>query len=191
MFLSGKYFAYNYTSVVATPYGDHWRNQRRLMSLEIFSASRLNGSSPVCQAEIKLVLLDLCCKNSFDSFSKVELKSKFSHLSFNIVMRMITGFTANTKEAEEFRDLVREAFKLSDAANPGDFIPVLRWIDFGGYEKKLQQIHGNMDAFLQGLIDEHRRDKSNDSMIDHMLLLQESQPEYYTDEIIKGLLFVP
>ncbi|KAH7851540.1 hypothetical protein Vadar_023434 [Vaccinium darrowii] len=39
MFLSGKYFAYNYTSIVATPYGDHWRNQRRLMSLEIFSAS--------------------------------------------------------------------------------------------------------------------------------------------------------
>ncbi|KAH7850589.1 hypothetical protein Vadar_027528 [Vaccinium darrowii] len=87
---------------------------------------------------------------------------------------MITGFTANTKEAEEFRDLVREAFKLSDAANPGDFIPVLRWIDFGGYEKKLQRIHGKMDAFLQGLIDEHRHDKSNDSMIDHMLLLQES-----------------
>lgn len=103
-------------------------------------------------------------------------------------MRMITGFTANTKEAGEFRYLVREAFKLSDVANPGDFIPALRWIDFGGYEKKLQRIHGKMDAFLQGLLDEHRRDKSNDSMIDHLLLLQESQPEYYTDEIIKGLL---
>ncbi|KAF5930729.1 hypothetical protein HYC85_031602 [Camellia sinensis] len=47
-----------------------------------------------------------------------------------------------------------------------------------------------MDAFLQGLIDEHRRDKSKNTMIDHLLSLQESQPEYYADEIIKGLIAI-
>jgi len=105
-----------------------------------------------------------------------------------MIMRMITRFTANSKEAEEFRDVVREVARLSDASNPGDFVPVLRWIDFGGHEKNLERIQGKMDAFFRGLIDEHRRDKSNDSVIDHLVSLQESQPEYYTDEIIKGLI---
>ncbi|KAF5961919.1 cytochrome P450 81D11-like [Camellia sinensis] len=35
-----------------------------------------------------------------------------------------------------------------------------------------------------------RRDKSKNTMIDHLLSLQESQPEYYTDDIIKGLIAV-
>ncbi|KAI8020380.1 Cytochrome P450 81Q32 [Camellia lanceoleosa] len=52
----------------------------------------------------------------------------------------------------------------------------------------LGRIHKRMDALLQGLIDEHRSDKSRNSMIDHLLSLQESQPEYYTNEIIRRLI---
>lgn len=50
-----------------------------------------------------------------------------------------------------------------------------------------------MNALFQGLIDEHRNkneENSNTNMIDHLLSLQDSQPEYYTDEIIKGLIMV-
>ena len=50
-----------------------------------------------------------------------------------------------------------------------------------------------MDEFLQGLIEEHRKNdgsQSQNTMIDHLLSLQESQPEYYTDQIIKGLVLV-
>ncbi|RYQ79673.1 hypothetical protein Ahy_Scaffold2g107635 [Arachis hypogaea] len=46
-----------------------------------------------------------------------------------------------------------------------------------------------MDALFQGLIDEHRSKKeSSNTMIDHLLSFQESQPEYYTDQIIEGLI---
>ncbi|KAK4360648.1 hypothetical protein RND71_019600 [Anisodus tanguticus] len=47
-----------------------------------------------------------------------------------------------------------------------------------------------MDEFLQGLIDEYRGAKNQNTMIDHLLCLQETQPEYYTDEIIKGIIMV-
>ncbi|KAF3949474.1 hypothetical protein CMV_024660, partial [Castanea mollissima] len=44
-------------------------------------------------------------------------------------------------------------------------------------------------AFLQGLIDEKRSmEEKGNTMIDHLLSLQKSQPEYYTDQIIKGLI---
>ncbi|KAL3525653.1 hypothetical protein ACH5RR_014025 [Cinchona calisaya] len=32
-FLVGKYLGYNYTNMIGSPYGDHWRNLRRLGSV--------------------------------------------------------------------------------------------------------------------------------------------------------------
>ncbi|CAL5367029.1 unnamed protein product [Camellia sinensis] len=187
----GKYFAYNYTGIGASNYGDHWRNLRRLMALEIFSTSRLNGFLSIRRDEIKLLLRRLY-RNSSHDFARVELKSKFSELTFNIIMRMIAGkrYYGDDEEAKEFRRIVRQAVQYSGASYPGDFLPVLRWIDYQSFEKNLGILYKKMDALLQGLIDEHRRDKSKNTMIDHLLSLQESQPEYYTDEIIKGLITI-
>ena len=61
----------------------------------------------------------------------------------------------------------------------------MRWIDYGGLEKKLKSLSKRMDEFLQALIDE---EEEGNTMIDHMLSLQKSQPEYYTDQIIKWLI---
>ncbi|KAI8032581.1 Cytochrome P450 81Q32 [Camellia lanceoleosa] len=193
----GKYFGYNYTGIGATSYGDHWRNLRRLMALEIFSTSRLNSFLSIRRDEIKLLLRRLY-QNSSHDFARIELKSKFSELTFNNIMRMIAGKRyygddeelSNNEEAKEFREIVRQAFEYAGASYPGDFVPVLRWIDYQSFEKNLGRLYKKMDAFLQGLINEHRRDKSKNTMIDHLLSLQESHPEYYTDEIIKGLIAV-
>lgn len=38
----GKHVGYNNTNIIAAPYGDHWRNLRRLCTIEIFSTHRLN-----------------------------------------------------------------------------------------------------------------------------------------------------
>ena len=58
---------------------------------------------------------------------------------------------------------------------------------------RLSQKYGQVLSikFLQGLIDKQRgKDEEENTMIDHMLSLQKSQPEYYTDQIIKGLILV-
>ncbi|CAL5422113.1 unnamed protein product [Camellia sinensis] len=197
-FTTGKYFGYNYTSIGASNYGDHWRNLRRLMALEILSTSRLNSFLSIRRDEIKHLLRRLY-RNSSRDFARVALKSKFSELTFNIIMRMIAGKRyygdddeelSNNEEAKEFREIMRQAFEYSGASYPGDFLPVLKWIDYQSFEKNLGRLHKKMDAFLQRLIDEHRRDKSKNTMIDHLLSLQESQPDYYTDDIIKGLIEV-
>ncbi|XP_058186834.1 cytochrome P450 81Q32-like [Rhododendron vialii] len=194
-FIIGKYFGYNYTTIVTSRYGDHWRNLRRLTSLEIFSTIRLNAFLSIRQDEIRQLLCRLYQKSSID-FAKVEMKSKLFGLTFNIIMRIIAGKRyydddlEDSLEADEFRKLIGEALSYSGASNPADFLPVLRWIDYKGYEKNLIKIHKRWDALSQGLIDEHRRDKSKNTMIGHLLSLQESEPEHYSDAIIKGLITV-
>ncbi|KAL3526825.1 hypothetical protein ACH5RR_011481 [Cinchona calisaya] len=191
-FIIGKYIGYNYTTMVGSSYGDHWRNLRRLGAVEIFSASRLNTFLSVRKDEIRRLLLKLS-ENSRQDFAQVEMKSKLAELSFNIIVRMVAGKRyfgedEDNDEAKLFRELIEEVFKYAGASNPGDFVPVLRWMDYKNYDKKVAKLSGKMDTFFEGLIDKHRRNKNSSTMIDHLLSLQESQPEYYTDQIIKGLI---
>ncbi|PON49943.1 Cytochrome P450, E-class, group I [Parasponia andersonii] len=200
--LMGKHLGYNYTTVVQSPYGDHWRNLRRIGAIEIFSSSRLKTFLGIRRDEIKRLLCKLS-RNSLrgdDGFAKVEMKSMFSELTFNIIMRMVAGKryygdeVSDVEEARKFRMIMKEAFTYGGAANPADFLPVLNWFgNEGNYEKRVKRLAKSIDAFLQGLIDEHRTSSTrgkNSTMIDHLLSLQESQPEYYTDQIIKGFILV-
>ncbi|KAL5559121.1 hypothetical protein UlMin_035332 [Ulmus minor] len=111
---------------------------------------------------------------------------------------MIAGkryFGENVEEEKEFKEIVKETFLLSGAANVGDFVPVLNYI--GGLDKRLVALQKRRDKFMQDLIEEHRR-KGNEvgsgetskTMIDVLLSLQEHEPQYYTDEIIRGMMLV-
>ncbi|XP_027357920.1 cytochrome P450 81E8-like [Abrus precatorius] len=197
-FLTGKYIGYNNTTIAVSPYGDHWRNLRRIVSLEVLSSHRLNSFLEIRRDEI-MRLMQKLTQDSHEEFSKVELKSKFSEMTFNTIMRMVSGKryygedcdVSDVEEARQFREIIKELVTLGGANNPGDFLAFLRWFDFDNLEKRLKRISRRTDAFLQGLIDEHhnRKQRAN-TMIDHLLAQQQLQPQYYTDRIIKGLALV-
>ncbi|KAJ4845872.1 hypothetical protein Tsubulata_038404, partial [Turnera subulata] len=200
--LMGKHLGYNYTTMTQAPYGDHWRNLRRIGALEIFSTHRLNMFLGIRKDEIRRLILKLATNGSLTKQGSaarvVELKSLFQELTFNIMMRMVAGKRyygddATDEEAKLFRETMAEVVSFGGASNPGDFLPILNWIDGGDFEKRVKTLAKKMDKFLQGLIEELRRkkedlDNARNTMIDHLLSLQESEPEYYTDEIIKGLV---
>ncbi|XVF15483.1 hypothetical protein REPUB_Repub09cG0157500 [Reevesia pubescens] len=197
-FVMGKYVGYNYTTLGLAPYGDHWRNLRRLSTIEIFSSNRLNLSLDIRRDEVHRLLRRLY-QVSAEGFAKVELKSMFSELTFNIIMRMIAGkryfgdeVSENYEEGRQFREMIKELFELAVSSYPGDFLPILQSVDYNGYIKRITRLGNKTDELMQGMIDEHRRNKGDlkikNTMITHLLSLQESQPDYYTDEIIKGLI---
>ncbi|CAI0464916.1 unnamed protein product [Linum tenue] len=206
-FLGWKILGYNYTAIGSAPYGPHWRNLRRLSTVELLSTARLNSSLHVRHDEVNRLVSGLAEEVGWSGRfgRKVEMKSRLVGLSMNIVMRMVAGKRyfgggegkkEGREEGERFKELIREVFELSGTSNPVDFLPVLKWVDFSGLEKRMWRAHEEMDAFFQGLIDEHRRERREDddvasmttrkTMIDTMLSLQESEPETYSNDIIKG-----
>nr|KAJ0228103.1 hypothetical protein LSAT_V11C100009840 [Lactuca sativa] len=119
--------------------------------------------------------------------------------TLNVMMRMISGkryFGDDTPEVEEegkkIREILEESFLLSDAANVGDYLPILSCLGGKGLEKKLLALKEKRDVFFQGLIEQLRksRDKKKKTMIEVLLSRQESDPNYYTDEMIRGLFMV-
>ncbi|NP_001296581.1 isoflavone 2'-hydroxylase [Cicer arietinum] len=194
-FLSGKYIFYNYTTLGSTSYSEHWRNLRRITSLDVLSNHRINNFSGVRRDETQRLITKLA-EDSSTSFAEVELSFRFYDMTFNNIMRMIPGKRyygedcdmSDLQEASQFRDMVTELLQLSGANNKTDFMPLLKFFDFENLEKRVKNIADKTDAFLRGLLQEQRNKKERtNTMIDHLLNLQESQPEYYTDQIIKGL----
>ncbi|KAJ1378083.1 Cytochrome P450 [Sesbania bispinosa] len=141
-------------------------------------------------------LIHQLAKDSIMDFAPVELTSMFHDMTYNNMMRMISGKRyygdesdmKDVHEAKEFRDTVAGLLQLAGVSNKADYLPFLRWFDFQNVEKRLKNISKRFDTFLNALIHENRTRKNRENtMIDHLLNLQESQPEYYTDQIIKGL----
>ncbi|KAF8038502.1 hypothetical protein BT93_B1142 [Corymbia citriodora subsp. variegata] len=198
--LVNKHLGYNYTTLIASPYGDRWRNLRKIATIEVLSSHRLNVLSHVRRDEIQRLMLRLA-RGGFESHHRVELRTLFSELAFNIMMRMIAGkryygegVNVDEAEAREARQVIKQIVGNGGIRYVGDFLPILKLVDYGGVKKRVLKLKEKIDAFMQGLIEEHRRKKGDpelaDSMISHLLRLQESQPEDYSDVMIKGLVFV-
>ncbi|EOY15780.1 hypothetical protein QUC31_000710 [Theobroma cacao] len=195
--LIAKHLAYNYTALSWAPYGDHWRNLRRIASIEILSTNRLQLLSGIRMDEVKSLMRNL----SGHPDEPVELRRAFFELTFNVMMRMIAGKryygcenVEDMEEARRFREIQVEALELSSATNIGDFLP---WLKSRKLERKLMECGKKRDKFMQDLIEQHRRKMRSDpdgerkkTMIEILLSLQESESEYYTDEIIRGLMLI-
>ncbi|KAL1207164.1 Cytochrome P450 81D11 [Cardamine amara subsp. amara] len=193
-FIVGKYIEYNFTTMTSAPYGYHWRNLRRIGTLEIFSSHKLNGFISLRKDEIRHLLLRLS-KNSQHGFAKVEMRPMFFDLTINNILRMIAGKRfygegmEHDEDARRVRKLVDEIVSKAGAGNAIDYLPFLRWIT--DFEKQMKNLAGKVDEFLQSLLDDKRADQEKgDTMIDHLVSLQETQPDYYTDVTLKGIIIV-
>ncbi|CAM8946866.1 unnamed protein product [Rhodiola kirilowii] len=191
---ASRRISYDFKSMGQSPYGEHWRNLRKLGNVDIFSNARLNTFLNLRREEVRLLLRKLynCCPTP-QEFGTIELRSRLSDLTLNNIMRMVAGEKYNETAARKLQAIAKEILEFGGMSDPGDFVKILGWLDFYGVEKRAIQIVETMDGFLQGLIDEHRTDQNGKSeventMINHLLSLQKSQPEYYTDQTIRMLI---
>ncbi|XP_043709737.1 cytochrome P450 81Q32-like [Telopea speciosissima] len=204
---AGEHLAYNYTTVGWSPYGHHWRILRRVTAIEIFSSNSLQTSSIIRNKEVTHLVRQLY-RGSDGKLQEIELKSVFFQLTLNIAMEMVAAKRLFGDEdfdvelREKFLEMKKGQSNPTMFMNMLDFLPFLRWVGFVGEEKNMVRFHRKRDAFLQGLIDDERRERMSDTgkamngerrkktLVDTLLCLQQAEPEYYSDDIIKGIIAV-
>lgn len=201
-FLAGKYLGFNYTTLIWASYGQHWRNIRKIATLEILSASRVQMFTHIRSEEVHLLIRRLlrAAASSADGHGMADMKSAFFELTLNIMMRMIAGKRysgdvsgGEIEEVTRLQEMVKESVKVSGSTNIADFVPLLRWMGQNKLESHLKTLQVKREMFLQDLIETHRRvigHRENKTLIDVLLSLQETEPEYYTDQIIRGMVQV-
>lgn len=126
-------------------------------------------------------------------FVEVELKSLLTNLAFNNIIMMVAGKryygtgTEDNDEAKLVRELIAEIMAGAGSGNLADYLPSINWVT--NFENQTKILGNRLDRVLQKLVDEKRAEKEKgQTLIDHLLSFQETEPEYYTDVIIKGII---
>ncbi|KAJ0579996.1 putative isoflavone 2'-hydroxylase [Helianthus annuus] len=189
--LFGKIIGNNYTTLIWSSYGENWRNLRRIASTEILSTHRLNEFHHIRVEEGRLLVRKLFTINS-----PVNMKSLFYEFTLNVMMRMISGkryfggdISAAEEEGKRLREIMDEMFLLASATNIADYLPMLSWLG-NRLEKNLITLNQKRDRFFQGLIEQLRgsKEETKKTMIEVLLSLQVSDPEYYSDQMIRSFV---
>lgn len=209
--LAGDCLTYDYTSPTWAPYGELWRSLRRLGTIEIFSQKSLQKFSAMREQEVCSFVRQIY-KVSNKGSQKVDSQYLFSLLMWNIITRLVAGKqcieekTAITDLGKQHLKEIKDKFFPSISMSMGacDFFPILRWLGYKGLEKIMIAVHGKRDGFCQGLIEEIRQKKINSfnnhttklefgertNLIETLLSLQESEPENYSENVIKSIITV-
>lgn len=213
--MASRLLSYGNATLATAPYGQFWRDLRRIAAVELFSGRRLQGSAAVRTQEVRSLVKRLFLAHPGGGATrKVELRQELLGMAFNVMMRMLSGKRyydqgpeVDAEEARVFRETVQESFNLLGLSNMGDYLPWLQWLDSRRVKKRMLALKQRRDALLQGVVDELRSRRANlgslvdggeeeeedgarRAAVDILLSLQESDPHYYTDDVIKGFMLV-
>jgi hypothetical protein len=205
--MAGDHLTYNSTAPVWAPYGYLWRNIRRIATIEVFSHISLQKSSIIREEEVYSLLRQVYKVSNVEP-QKVELRYLFSLSVSNIIMRMVAGKPCVGNEVESMdvgKHLLKEFkenFFANLAMNICDFFPILRWVGYKGLEKDMIRLQRKRDEVLWCLIEEIKQKKTNlknatiidvekrRTLIETLISLRESEPEFYSDNVIKSIILV-
>ncbi|KAG6626455.1 cytochrome P450 81C13-like [Carya illinoinensis] len=200
--MEGDILTYNLTAPAWAPYGQLWRNLRRILNIEVFSKNSLQKFSHIREQQVySLVRLVFKVSNGSEP-QKVECKYFFSLLTFNVIMMMLTGEPCVGEEAastdlgkQQLKDVKGILFAFL-GMNICDYIPILRWVGYKGLEKNMVRLRWKRDKFLCHMIEEIEQIKNSPlntkkgTLIETLLSLHESESEFNSDDIIKSIVLM-
>ncbi|KAL7223143.1 hypothetical protein ACSBR1_024757 [Camellia fascicularis] len=142
------------------PYGEYWRNLRRISASHLFSPKRL-ASFGGFRRMIGLGMVDQV-KGLMEREGVVEVKRVLHFGSLNNVMMSVFGKSyefgenGNGAEGSELEGLVSEGYELLGIFNWSDHFPILGWMDLQGVRKRCRELVGKVNVYVGKIIDEHR-----------------------------------
>ncbi|RZC91158.1 hypothetical protein C5167_027218 [Papaver somniferum] len=191
---AAKVMLYDCSNVVFSRYGDYWREMRKIFILQVLSAKHVPLFRPLREEEVSNTIRSI----SSQAGEPINLSKRITSLFNTITLR--AAFGDNCKVNEEIISMMRESITLISGLE--DLFPSLKLIHhIGGTKSKLLGFHQEVDKFLEGVIQEHKksrmtRTKNDDNanideedLVDVLLRVQESGELSLTTENIKALVW--
>ncbi|KAJ4974742.1 hypothetical protein NE237_007916 [Protea cynaroides] len=174
------------------PFGDYWRNLRRISATHLFSPRRI-ASFGTFRSEIGLKIVEEI-RATMLLKGEVEMKKVLHYGSLNNVMMSVFGRSYDFKKTGdgfELEELVSEGYELLGIFNWSDHFPVLGWLDLQGVRKRSRVLVSKVNVFVGKIIEEHKRkrvngvlgDESGGDFVDVLLDLEKEKRLDHADMI--------
>ncbi|KAK7349661.1 hypothetical protein VNO77_07203 [Canavalia gladiata] len=184
--LGQQKLSYNGLEMIFSPYGEFWREIRKICVVHVLSAKRVSSFSSIRHYEVKQMIKKL---SKHASSSKVtNLNEVLMSLTNTIICRIAFGrrYEDEGTERSRFHGLLNECQAMLGTLFVSDYIPFLGWIDrLRGLHGRLERIFKQLDEFYQEVIDEHmdpnRNTPQEEDIID--VLLQLKKQRLFTEDL--------
>ncbi|KAL5711205.1 hypothetical protein ACHQM5_021688 [Ranunculus cassubicifolius] len=189
---AAEYLNYGNKGLILAHYGPHWRNMRKLCTLELLSISKLKMFKPMRKQEIAVFIAAI--KITSESGSSIDITEKIGSVIENMTCRMLFGVKDDDKVA--LKETIEEMVKLVGVFSIADYIPFLAALDIQGHRLRMKKVSKAMDGFLENLINEHLKDADtlqgrHRHFIDVMISLMNSSitpEEHFDRDNMKAIL---
>ncbi|KAL7150213.1 hypothetical protein ABFS83_05G095600 [Erythranthe nasuta] len=184
--------------VAFSPYGDFWRNTRKIFVSHLLNSKRADSFSTSREKEIGNLIDYL----SAASPNPINLDEKIYDLVDGVFGTVAFGSRYRGKqfEGQVLKDVMDEAMRMLDSFSGEDFFPLVgRIADFlTGHKARLDNCFRKLDGYLETVLDEHynlestrKGDDDEEDLVDALIRLsnQENGPmNPLSKEQIKALL---
>ncbi|XP_026377938.1 cytochrome P450 71A1-like [Papaver somniferum] len=134
---------YGCTDIGFAPYGEYWRQVRKICVLELLNAKRVHSFKNVREEEVDTVIqkISSSCSSMEEGEVVINLSKVLLTLTNNIVSRCAIGAKYESAHENKSGELSREISRLLGAFSFGDYFPSLGWMDVViGLSSKLKKI---------------------------------------------------
>ncbi|XP_021747105.1 cytochrome P450 71D10-like [Chenopodium quinoa] len=154
--MAGKELFYDSSDIGLAPYGEYWRQVRKISVLELFTMKRVESFRVIREEEVAEFVELL----RSEAGSVVNLSQKFFALTFDITSRI--AFNKKGKEQEKFKALSAAFTKIASGFSIADVYPSLDFLHtISGMKKKFKDLVQESNRLLDPVIEEHKSNKKN------------------------------
>ncbi|XP_026440308.1 cytochrome P450 71B36-like [Papaver somniferum] len=191
-----KRLSYNFVDLVFAPYGEYWREIRKICVLELLNAKRVQSFKVVRAEEVDVLIDSISSSSNATPVNVFEKLTSFTHKTFcRVAFGSTIGQSRNRFDNGILTKLLHEVAFLS-SLSASDYFPKASWIidRITGIHAKTEKCFHDVDSFLQQIIDEHdnlKRVKLEDEdIIDALLKLKKARTSsiHLTNDHIKAIV---
>ena len=148
--LAAKILSYECTDIGFSPYGDYWRQLRKICNMELLSAKRVQSFRHIREEEYSNIV-KLAASNAG---SPMNLTENLHSSTYAVTSR--AAFGMKFKEHKEFIRVTKKVLRLAAGFDVGDVFPSLKFLHFFcGVTPTLEKLHKEADRIMDTTIEEH------------------------------------
>ncbi|KAL2668643.1 hypothetical protein GLYMA_01G179400v4 [Glycine max] len=178
-FLPAQILTYGQNDIVFAPYGDYWRQMKKICVSELLSAKRVQSFSHIREDETSKFIESIRISEG----SPINLTSKIYSLVSSSVSRV--AFGDKSKDQEEFLCVLEKMILAGGGFEPDDLFPSMKLHLINGRKAKLEKMHEQVDKIADNILREHQEkrqralregkvDLEEEDLVDVLLRIQQS-----------------
>ncbi|TKY70496.1 steroid 17alpha-monooxygenase or 17alpha-hydroxyprogesterone aldolase [Spatholobus suberectus] len=177
--ISTDMLSYGGIDIVFAPYGDYWRQMKKIFVSEFLSAKRVQSFSFIREDETAKFIDSI----RTSAGSPINLTSKIFFLINSSVSR--AAFGNKSKDQDEFVSLIQKVIAAAGGFDLVDLFPSMKFIHFATRKKaKLEKLYKQVDKVLENIVKEHQERQmkakeervkvEDEDLVDVLLRIQQS-----------------